>query len=250
MSEVSKTSGAAKSTPTTKAKAKNTAKKQVNKPEVGKEMQAKKTAVLKEPPKPTPKQIVVTVGYGSSLQYLAGVHNTTVADIMKLNPEIKSADKIREGQQIKINSIDKKTMEIYEKKLAAYENQQYEIRKAKDIQQRTELANKKIQQAKKDGWEVDYKFSVNKDGYVIVSPKERKKLHEIRSELGLPSGHLDAMNNLESKYGEIPTVNDGTRDIETWDNQKTNDGDSFLVDPSCLRTKRTWTQAFKDFFSF
>lgn len=248
MSEVSKASGAAKSTPTTKTTAKNTAKKQVNKPEVGKEMQPKKSAPLKEPPKPTPKQIVVTIGSGSSLLYLAGVHNTTVADIMKLNPEIKSADKIREGQQIKINSIDKKTMEAYEEKLAAYENQQYEIRKAKEVQQRTELANKKIQQAKKDGWEVDYKFSVNKDGYVIVTPKERKKLHEIRSELGLPAGHLDAMNSLESKYGKIPTVNDGTRDIETWDNVKTKDGDNFKVDPGAIRTSRTWTQFFKDLF--
>lgn len=248
MSEVSKASGAAKSTPTTKTTAKNTAKKQVNKPEVGKEMQPKKAAPLKEPPKPKPKQIIVTIGSGSSLLYLAGVHNTTVADIMKLNPEIKNADKIREGQQIKINSIDKKTMEAYETKLAAYENQQYEIRKAKEVQQRIELAKKKIQQAKKDGWEVDYKFSVNKDGYVIVTPKERKKLHEIRSDLGLPAGHLDAMNNLEGKYGKIPTIDLGDRYVETWDNVKTKDGDNFNVDPGAIRTSRTWTQFFKDLF--
>lgn len=248
MSEVSKTSGAARTTQTSKPAAKTPAKKQGNKPEVGQEMQPKKSAPLKEPPKPKPKQIVVTIGSGSSLLYLAGVHNTTVDEIMKLNPEIKHADRIREGQQIKINSIDNKTMEAYKEKLAAYEHQQYEIHQAKEIQQRTELAKNKIEQAKKHGWEVDYKFSVDKNGYIIVMPKERKKLYEIRNELGLPPGHIDAMNNLEGKYGKIPTVNDGTRDIETWDNIKTKDGDTFLIDPGAMKTSRTWTQFFKDLF--
>lgn len=250
MSEVNAASGAGKSAQAGQAKqAKPATNKQAkNDAKIGEAMQQKKAQQLKEPEKPKPKLITVTVGSGSSLLYLAGVHHTTVDEIMKLNPEIKSPDKIREGQQIKINSIDKKTMEAYEAKKAKYDDQQYEIRKAKEIKARTELANKKIEQAKKHGWEVDYNFTVDKNGYVIVHPKDRKKLAEVREDLGLPPGHLDTMNNLEGKYGNIPTVSDGVRDVETWDNVKTKDGDTLLVDPGCIRTSRTWTQFFKDLF--
>lgn len=248
MSEVNAASGAGKITSTNNTGSKSGVKKQNNKPDVGKEMQPKKSAPLKEPLKPTPKQIIVTIDGGSSLLYLANVHNTSVKDIMRLNPEIKDPDRIREGQQIKINSIDQKTMDEYNAKKAKYDEQQYEIQKIKQIQQRKELAEKKIEQAKKHGWEVDYNFNVDKNGFVIITPKERKKLYEIRDDLGLPAGHIREMNNLEGKYGQIPIVNDGVRDIENWNNQKTRDGDTFRIDPGAIKTSRTWTQFFKDLF--
>ena len=89
MSEVSKTSGGGQERGTAKAGAKAGAKPKKTKEPVN--MKSNKTTQVKVPQKPVPKIITVTAGSGCSLGYLAEVHNTTVAEIMKLNPDIKNA---------------------------------------------------------------------------------------------------------------------------------------------------------------
>lgn len=218
--------------------------------EIADEMKnAKNPKGTKVPQKPVPKVIIITIGRGSSLGYLAEKHHTTVKEIMALNPEIQSADKIKEGQQIKINHIDDKELKEYEDYQSKIRAEQYEKERTQALAERKELAKKQIDKATKQGWNTDYKFSINEQGYIIIKPLERKKLYEIRSDLGLPPGHLDDMNNLESKYGEIPSVSDGVRDVQTWDNVKTRDGDTFIISPGAMRTERTWTQAFKDLWN-
>lgn len=246
MSEVNATSGAGTQNTTGKAQQKPAqSKAKGTGTEIANEMKANKKST-KAPKKPVPKVITVTAGSGCSLGYLAEVHHTTVKEIMALNPEIKSPDNIREGQQIKVKHIDDKELKAYKEYQARLDAEKWEKEQAQAVVKRKELAQKQINKALKQGWGTDYKFTVDEQGYVIARPLERKRLHEIRSDLGLPSGHIDEMNNLRAKYGEIPTVSDGVRDIETWDNVKTRDGDTFRIDPGSMRTERTWTQAFKD----
>ena len=248
MSEVSKVSGAAQTGAVNAPKSNNTTAKTEKKPVelIKKNEQSKQ---LDEPQKPERKVKTYTIREGQLLGFIAQEQDTTVDEIVKLNPGL-NPDKIKPGQQIKIGYYDPKEYATYQKKLDAYEDQQRQIRETKALVERTNLANKQIEKANKNGWSTDYSFKVDEKGYVIVTLKEPKKLHEIRKELGLPSGHLDVMNNLESKFGKIPTVNNGTRDVETWDNVNAKEGQTFLIDPACFRTERTWTQAFKDFFSF
>lgn len=244
MSEVSKTGAISAAV---SAGVKSGVRKVAEKSKTPVNMKSQSKAELKEPTKPQQKIKTVTVRGGQCLGEIAEDNKTTVSEIVKHNPGL-NPDRIREGQQLKVPYYDPKEWDAYEKKYEAYSKQQREIQHAKEVQQRTNNANKKIKQALKHGWGTDYSFSVDKEGYVIVKPLDKKKLHEIRSDLGLPSGHLDDMNNLEGMYGNIPSVSDGVRDVETWDNVKTKNGDSFRVDPSCIRTERTWTQFFKDLF--
>lgn len=246
MSEVSKVSGAGQTGAVNAPKTSTQAAKAEKKPvDIVKKNEQKQ---LEEPQKPEQQIKTYTVKERDLLGNIANAHQTTVAEIVKLNPGL-NPDKIKPGQQIKIACYDSKEYAEYMKKLDAYETQQREIRAMKAIQDRTNLAHKQIEKANKNGWGTDYSFTVDQNGYVVVTLKEPKKLHEIRKELGLPSGHLDDMNSLESKFGKIPTVNDGKRDIETWDNVKAKEGQTLLIDPSCLRTERTWTQAWNDFWS-
>lgn len=209
----------------------------------------KQTELLQEPKHPEQKIEVYTIRQNDIVSYVAERYNIGLSEVKKANPGV-DLENVRPGQQIKIPYYDPKEMEVYNKKYEAYSKQQREIQHAKDVKQRTETAKKNIEQAKKNGWEPYYSFSINSEGYIVVKPLDGQKLHEIRSDLGLPSGHLDSMNDLESKYGKIPKVDNGTRYVETWDNIKTRENDTFIIEPSCLRTSRTWGQAFKDFFSF
>lgn len=244
MSEVSKVSAAEQTQATKKNVA--TPKKKGSGTEVADAMKTTNKQANKVPQKPVPKIITVTVDYGSSLGYIAETHHTTVSEIMKLNPDIKNADNIREGQQIKVSHIDDKEFKAYQDYQDKLFTEQMEKERLQNIVARKQQAQEKIKKAIKRGQDVDYTFSTDKEGYVIVKPLVKKRLHEIRSDLGLPAGHLDAMNNLEAMYGHIPTVNDGTRDIETWDNVKADIDDSFRIDPYSMNPSRTWTQFFKD----
>lgn len=244
MSEVSKVSAAKQ--PQTAKKNVETPKKKGSGTEVADAMKTTNKQANKVPQKPVPKIITVTIGYGSSLGYIAEAHHTTVSEILKLNPNIKNADNIREGQQIKVAHIDDKEFKAYQDYQDKLFAEQMEKERLQNIVARKQQAQEKIQKAVKRGQDVDYTFSTDKEGYVIVQPLVRKRLHEIRSDLGLPAGHLDDMNNLEEKFGPIPTVNDGVRDIETWDNVKADIDDSFRIDPYNMNPSRTWTQFFKD----
>jgi len=248
MSEVSKPSAADVTAGVASGRAGAKAVRQKKKEQIGDKMQAKK-GNIPEPQHPKQKIKTYIIREGQLLGFIAEDHNVTVEDIKKVNPGL-NPDKIKPGQQIKIPYYDPKEMEVYREKRAQYDKQQYEIRHAKEVQNRTKLANIKIAQAKKDGWETDYSFSVDQEGYVIVKPLDSKKLYEIREDLGLPSGHLNDMNDFEGRYGEIPTCNDGVRDVKTWNNVKTRSGDTFRVNPACIDTDRTWTQFFKDILPF
>lgn len=49
-----------------------------------------------------PKNVLYTVKKGDTLSAIASLHKTTVSEIMKVNPEIKDASKIKVGQKIKL----------------------------------------------------------------------------------------------------------------------------------------------------
>lgn len=201
------------------------------------------------PKEPKRKEITVTAGSGTSLFALALKYDTTVDAICKLN-NIKDPDKIREGQKIRIMAYDPKEKAEWDKYQDMIAEEKRKAEKAKEIEQRKALAEAKIQEAKKNGRDDDYSFSVDNEGYVVVTLKTNKKLHEIRSEMGQKPGTLDAMNNFDARYGQIPTVSDGVRDIETWDNLEAKKGESFRLSTSEMHTSRTWTQFFKDIWPF
>lgn len=207
---------------------------------------SKKAAVPKEPKR---KEITVTLQSGTSLLSIASKYDTTVGAICKLNG-ISNPDRVSEGQKIRVMAYDPKEKAEWDAYQDKLEEQQRAEQKAKEIKQRKAMAEAKIAEAKKNGRDDDYSFSVDKEGYVIITLKTNKKLHEIRSEMGQNPGTLDDMNNFEARYGKIPVVSTDVRDIETWDNYEAKKGESFRLNTYEMSTSRTWTQFFKDLWPF
>lgn len=248
MAGVSATEGA-KNTATTKQASNTTRAKTKEKApnSVVKKKQA--TTQAQVPKEPKKKEITITLGSGDSLFALAMKYNVSVDEICKLNG-IKDPNKVKIDQKIKIMAYDPKEKaewDTYQYELA---EQKRAVEMAKAKEKRIALAQAKIQEAKANGREDDYSFSMDKDGYVIVTLKTNKKLHDIREEMGQNPGKLDEMNNFEGRYGQIPILKTDSRDIETWDNYEAKKGESFRIDTDQMHTSKTLKQRLKDWWPF
>ncbi len=234
------TEAASQTTTTTKAKSSGT--------EIADAMRSndnKKAPTL--PQRPKPRVITVTVPSGSSLGFLAEEHHTTVSEILKLNPNIKNPNQVSEGQKIKINHIDKKDWDAYQKDLNAYNSYQYklaeqewEAEQAQKLQNKINKATASIQQAKEMGYGDYYNFQIDKKtGDVTITLKVDKELGDIRNGLGLPRGHLRAKNpKIMDKYkpGRIYDIDNGVR-INDWDDIDVKAGEKFVISGDCINPK-------------
>ena len=218
----------------------------------------KKTAATKtdakdrtprEPKKPTPKEITVTITSGDNLGYLAEKYHTSVKEIQKLN-NIKDPSKLKEGQKIKIMAISEQDYKAYQEKLTKYYQQKYEIEQKKEVQRKKEKANALIEQAKKDGRDEDYAYAINyKTGNIVVTLKNNRNMGRIKEDFNLPPGSISSTNNMEKKFGKIPTYDNGSRSFETWDAIEVKKGTTLEINTDHFKTERTWKKAWKDFWN-
>ena len=238
---VNKTAGTAPAKPKAQPKA-------GNKPVVNQNAQTKKEPVLREPKKPTPKEITVTMGTFDTLSELAEKHHTTVKDIQKLN-NIKDPNKLKEGQKIRIMAISDKEYKEYQTKLNEYNAKQAEIKRKQDVQRKKAKAQGLIEKAKKDGRGEDYNYAINpKTGNIVVTLKNDRNMGRIKEDFHLPAGSISSTNNMEEKFGKIPTYHTDSRSFETWDAVKVKKGTSLEINTDHFQTERTWKQAWKDFW--
>lgn len=206
--------------------------------------------VLTPPAPPKTKKITITLGSFDTLSGLAAKYHTDINSIMAANG-IKDANKIREGQTIIIDAIPEDVYVQYQKAVDEYETLLYEQKRAEEIAQRTAKSEAFMEQAMENGWGEDYTFSIDKNnGYTRVTLKDGKNLGEIKRDFNLPAGSLSETNSLESKYNIGTARTHDDRIIENWDVVEAAKGDSFLIDPNVAKTKRTWTQFFKDIWPF
>lgn len=218
---------------------------------VGQKKSEKKeeTKVLAEPKRPKAEGVTdVKVGYGQTLFDIATKYHVTVKDVLNANPNLESANKIREGQTLKVPFVSDKKWNAYLKAKDAYEQEEMRLYEetqkaeaAKELKQKTEMAEAKIQEAKDLKYGKSYDFSINpKTGEIIITLKADKELGDIRDDFRLPAGYLKSKNpDISKKYkpGTLYNLNEGIRE-SNWDEAKAQKGDKFIVDPELFRPSK------------
>jgi len=234
-------------TPARQKAAPKAAPKTENQP--AKATQAKKDVMPKEPKKPTPKEITVTITSGDNLGYFAEKYHTTIKDIQKLN-NIKDPNKLKEGQKIRIMAVSEQDYKNYQTKLREYYNKKSAIEEKQKVTRKTKQARVLIEKAKKDGRGEDYSYAINtKTGNIVVTLKNNRNMGRIKEDFHLPAGSISSTNNMEEKFGKIPTYHTDSRSFETWDAVEVKKGTKLEIDTDHFSTERTWKQAWKDFWN-
>ncbi len=213
-----------------------------------KKAKAQKGTDLTEPKRPKPEGTKdVKVGFGQNLFDIATKYHVSIADVVKANPGL-DPDKIKEGQTLKMPFVSdknwanyEKAKDDYERKAAAKFEQEYKAEKAKNLKEKTQLAQAKIQEAKELKHGESYNFTVDKKtGNIIVTLKKDMDLGDIRNDFRLPGGHLRQMNpDITKKYQPDKLFNlDELRREANWDGADVKAGDKFVIDPNAFKPSK------------
>lgn len=86
--------------------------------------------------------------------------------------------------------------------------------KQQQIAERKAQAEAFIQQAKTYGYDKDYSFSINNDGYVVITTKSKTTLGSIKSDFNIADGVMGQFNKLQGVY-EPKEI--GDRGVKSYD---------------------------------
>lgn len=196
-------------------------------------------------PKPTYTNIRVTLGTFDTLSSLAEEYHTDVNSIAKANG-ITNPDKLKNGQVITFKGVTKENWAKYKKEYNKYCEELDRERTRIEVQNRSIVAQQKIDKAKRNSKLNDkYTFSIDKNGYMIVTLKKDMELEDIRKDFKLPGGHLLEQNpkikNSPDKY-PVETRFSFSRfvNVKDWDGIDVKKGDSFKMDPDDVLNERSF----------